>query len=174
MRINNKGITLVEIIISVSLISIVLVFLFNMLIQVNNENSDNEIKSSYLVNQSTFTKQIQEDFLDFHLEEIGGTLCNLVTSGTTSESQLSLPKLETTEHFKCIKFDFDNTIYSYAYLFIYERTDKKTILSYYRGDFKQSAELEEFIWEDNLSPICKKCDPNEYLKNKGNEKNKND
>lgn len=149
---NKKGITLVEIIISVSLISIVLVFLFNMLIQVNNENSDNEIKSSYLVNQSTFTKQIEEDFLDYELKEDGGDNCTINNSyygTTTSSNNLYLSRLATPSKIKCIKFSFQDTTYDYAYLFLYERNDDKTILSYYRGDFKQSVELEDFDWLEN-------------------------
>lgn len=164
---NNKGITLVEIIISVSLISIVLVFLFNMLIQVNNENSDNEIKSSYLVNQSTFIKQIEEDFLDYKLQTddtiVGGSACTVKSQyygddpsdDETNENQLHLSRLNG--NIKCIKFNFNDIDYKYAYLFLYERDDGKTILSYYRGDFKQSVELEDFDWLDN--------DDNTYIKN---------
>lgn len=155
MRLNNKGITLVEIIVSVALISIVLIFLFSLLIQVNNENSDNEVKSSYLVNQSTFIKQIEEDFLDYKLlygencDDYGISVYN--TSGDTNDYELYLPRWnEDYDHFKCLKFELDDSNYSYAFLFLYKRNDNKTILSYYRGDFKQSVELEEFDWAMNV------------------------
>ena len=148
MKLNNKGITLVEIIISVVLISIVLVFLFSLLIQVNNENADNEVKSSYLVNQSTFIKQIEEDFLDYKL--VNGANCTYsTTSGETTKDILRLPRLKESK-IKCIKFSFDpSSKYTYAYLFLYKRNDDKYILSYYRGDFKQSVELEDFDWDYN-------------------------
>lgn len=158
---NKKGITLVEIIISVSLISIVLLFLFNLLIQVNNENSDNEVKSSYLVNQATFIKQIEEDFLEYEFKS-GSSSCTVIkSSGTTSKDKLYLPK-KKNNNIKCLKFIFGDTTYSYAYLFLYEREDNKTILSYYRGDFKQSVELEEFNWSDNTYSVSASNLGNEY------------
>lgn len=165
MKLNNKGITLVEIIISVALISIVLVFLFSLLIQVNNENSENEVKSTYLVNQSTFIKQIEEDFLDYNLSN--GEVCNssnIIIDSTNSSAELYLPRIlngsaifdGTTINIKCLKFTFNDG--SNSYVFLYKRddittsdtTDYKTILSYYRGNFKQSVELEEFDWSMNL------------------------
>jgi len=155
MRLNNKGITLVEIIVSVALISIVLIFLFSLLIQVNNENADNEVKSSYLVNQSTFIKQIEEDFLDYKL--LYGENCDdyginvYKSSGETSENTIYLPRWnEDDEQFKCLKFELEDSNYNYAFLFLYKREDDKTILSYYRDDFKQSVELEEFDWDMNV------------------------
>lgn len=162
MKLNNKGVTLVEIIISVALISIVLIFLFNLLIQVNNENSDNEVRASYLVNQSTFIKQIEEDFLDFNFSSGGecssdGVSLN-ASSGDTSANTIYLPRWNGTTNYKCLTFrfsDYDNKGYTYAHLFLYQRTDATnekgyvTILSYYRGDFKQSVELEDFDWDIN-------------------------
>lgn len=164
MKLDNKGITLVEIIISVALIAIVLIFLFTLLIQINNENSDNEIKSSYLVNQSSFIKQIEEDFLDYHL--IDGGKCSdrginiYYTSGETTSDSIYLPRW-TGGQIKCLSFSYNGSIYSYGHIFIYERNDGATVLSYYRGDFKQSVELEEFNWDDNDSYDIK-VDNGEY------------
>lgn len=165
MKLNNKGITLVEIIISVALISIILIFLFSLLIQVNNENSDNEVKSSYLVNQATFIKQIEEDFLDYGEGFKEGSYCTESTiSATTPDASLYLPKLygasvsltgdAQTMNIKCLNFKYNDD--SNSYLFLYKREDTSnengyvTILSYYRGDFKQSVELEEFDWNMNV------------------------
>jgi len=162
MKLDNKGVTLIEIIISVALISIVIIFLFRLLIQVNNENSDNEVKSSYLVNQATFIKQIEEDFLDYKFQS--GDECDYTKikkeSNETTNEYLYLPRLKETanrnSNIKCLKFNFDPTKeYTYAYLFLYKREDLNnekgyvTILSYYRGDFKQSVELEEYDWDMN-------------------------
>ena len=163
MKLNNKGITLVEIIISVALISIVLVFLFTLLIQINNENADNEIKSSYLVNQSTFIKQIEEDFLDDTLTD--GAKCDAdEISKTESTKALYLPKLNSStidlnsdssnHNIKCLKFTFPEN--KTAYLFLYKNDDNKTILSYYGVDFKQSVELEDFDWNDNKYDVIDK------------------
>lgn len=180
MKLNNKGITLVEIIISVALISIVLIFLFSLLIQVNNENADNEIKSSYLVTQSTFIKQIEEDFIEYKFQN--GYECSSIDSLTseTDSSTLHLSRIltgtaviqkaGTKGNVKCLRFEFDpDSEYTYAYLFIYKREDVttatsgdyQTILSYYRGDFKQSVELEDFDWdEDNYDQTDTKYNAN--------------
>ena len=171
MKLNNKGITLVEIIISVALISIVLVFLFTMLIQVNNENSDNEIKSSYLINQAAYIKLLEEDFLDYNLN-IGKTcseadISNIEEGGTG----LVLPKMyieaDNPDDIKddeintaigeikdkCLKFKY-TVLDGENYLFIYKRklehpedSEKpyEYVLSYYRADgFKQSVALEDY------------------------------
>lgn len=165
MNLNNKGITLVEIIVSVALISIVLVFLFNLLIQVNNENSDNEVKSSYLVNQSTFIKQIEEDFLDAPNFTGTAVKCdgNANISKTNSSADIYLPRLKGSgpiftgngdaRNIKCLQFNIDTNQKSYVFIYKREETGTsnfKTILSYYKGDFKQSVELEEFDWNMNV------------------------
>ena len=64
MKLNNKGITLVEIIISIALISIVLIFLFSLLITVNDMNTNSKVNSSYLVNKALIIKNIEEDLKD--------------------------------------------------------------------------------------------------------------
>jgi len=59
---NKKGITLVEIIISIVLISIVLILLFSLLISVKDINHESKVNSSYLINKSIVIKRIEEDF----------------------------------------------------------------------------------------------------------------
>ena len=58
---NKKGITLVEIIISIVLVSIVLIFLFSLLITVKDINTSSEVNSTYLINKSLLLKNIEED-----------------------------------------------------------------------------------------------------------------
>ena len=61
MKLNNKGITLIEIIISIVLISIVLIYLFSLLVAVNDINEESDINSTYLVNKALIIKNIEED-----------------------------------------------------------------------------------------------------------------
>ena len=61
MKLNNKGITLIEIIISIVLVSIVLIFLFTLLISVKDMNTESEVNSTYLINKSLILKNIEED-----------------------------------------------------------------------------------------------------------------
>ena len=160
MKLNNKGITLVEIIISIALISIVLVFIFSMLIQVNNENAENEVKSSYLINQAAYIKQIEEDFLDYKLKSIG--MCN---NDNKNHPTVTLDNYNTCLHFK---YDYETTATTDgidAYLFLYQRTKSdstgnETALSYYRDEggannFKQTVILENYVWPNTSSDTFK-------------------
>ena len=61
MKLNKKGITLTEIIISIALISIVLIFLFSLLILVKDINDESEVNSTYLINKSLILKNIEND-----------------------------------------------------------------------------------------------------------------
>lgn len=72
MKLNNKGMTLVEIIISIALISIVLLFMFSLLINVNDMNISSNINSTYLVNKALIIKNIEEDIRDANKIEIYG------------------------------------------------------------------------------------------------------
>lgn len=58
---NKKGMTLVEIIISIALISIVILFLFSLLINVKDINEESEVNSSYLIMKALIIKNIEED-----------------------------------------------------------------------------------------------------------------
>lgn len=161
MNLNKKGITLVEIVISVALISLVLVFLFTLLIQINNENSDNEIRASYLTIQSSFIKQIEEDFFDYKVYETvkcrNGSDINVNMIQKTNFQESNATNIYLTNWdgdlttTKCLNFKYKNSPY-YGHLFLYQTNEvdnKKTILAYYRGNFKQSVELEDFDVEKN-------------------------
>lgn len=61
MKLNNKGMTLIEIIISIALISIVLIFIFSLLITVNEMNEKSEANNTYLLSKAMVIKFIEED-----------------------------------------------------------------------------------------------------------------
>ncbi|MFA6777572.1 MAG: hypothetical protein WCR80_03915, partial [Bacilli bacterium] len=67
---NTKGITIVEIIVSVTLVSIVLILLLSIFITVRNEDERNKISSNLLMNQVLIAREIESDFLDLGLIEI--------------------------------------------------------------------------------------------------------
>lgn len=97
---SNKGMTIVEILISVCIIALVLTLLFALLIQVRNEESSNSIQSNFLMNQSTFIKQIEEDIVNYGVKAV--TACDLGATGTTSESIT----MGHENDYKCIKIHF--------------------------------------------------------------------
>jgi len=64
MKLNNKGMTLVELIISVALLSVVLGFLFKVLLDVKYESDDAGFAIASQVNRAEIIKEIQNDLID--------------------------------------------------------------------------------------------------------------
>ncbi len=62
-RLNNKGLTLIELIISVVLISIVMLFMYGVFNDVNNEKNDNSFAKDNQVNRSEIIKVLEDDLL---------------------------------------------------------------------------------------------------------------
>lgn len=60
----KNGMTMIEVMISVALISIVMVFIFNILIDLRQEETLSGYKSSDQINRSVITKTIQDDLLN--------------------------------------------------------------------------------------------------------------
>lgn len=76
---NKKGMTLVEVIISVGLIAIVMLFLFNLLIDMEFENKHASYLKENQVNRATIIKTVQEDLLNNKLNNV-----ELSTSASSS------------------------------------------------------------------------------------------
>lgn len=143
MELNKKGMTLVEIIISIALISIVLVFLFSLLVDVKDMNDEASINSDYLINKALILKNIEED-LDKATSELKINTCtinNFYTTYDTYKNDLE-DKQKASE---CIKFTFDNDDSKVAYLGIYYYKNKNSyVISYIHGDTKATRLLPEF------------------------------
>lgn len=67
---NKKGITLVEIIISIGLISLVMLFLFNLLIDMQYEEDHASFAKENQLNRASIIKNVQEDFAELELNRI--------------------------------------------------------------------------------------------------------
>ena len=154
MKLNKKGMTLVEIIISIALISIVLIFLFSLLVDVKDMNDEASINSDYLINKALILKNIEED--------LDGSDSLTLTTCEINDFYTTYPKMaevdESNTYFKqddediniikkrlaseCISFDFgDNK----AYLGIYYYKNKNSyVISYIHGDTKATRLLPEF------------------------------
>lgn len=143
MKLNKKGMTLVEIIISIALISIVLVFLFSLLVDVKDMNDEASINSDYLINKALILKNIEED-LDKATKattELKINTCEIKDFYTTYD--IYKTDLEDKQKAnECISFDFgDNK----AYLGIYYYKNKDSyVISYIHGDTKATRLLPEF------------------------------
>lgn len=78
MKLNKKGVTLVELVVSISLISIVLVFLLRLLIQLR-EMDDKSLKMlEYQEKTSLIIKYVQDEIKDYND-------CNFTLSSNTLE-----------------------------------------------------------------------------------------
>jgi Tfp pilus assembly protein PilV len=69
-NIYKRGVTIVEILLSILIIGMVVIVLFNMLVNVRNEDRNNQIQSRYVLNQAQFTERIQEDLIDSGIYQI--------------------------------------------------------------------------------------------------------
>lgn len=140
MKLNKKGITLVEIIISIALISIVLIFLFSLLVDVKDMNDEADLNSTYLINKSLMLKNIEED-LDGSdsLTLITCEIKDFYTTYNTYKDSLE-DKQKANE---CIKFSFDDN--TNGFLGIYYYKDKSSyVISYIHGNTRATRLLPEF------------------------------
>lgn len=70
MKLNNKGVSLMELLVSIILIGIVLVFLFQLLVDLKDETSNNEFAFDNQVNRAEIIKTIQNDLDKILLKDI--------------------------------------------------------------------------------------------------------
>ena len=121
---NKKGITLVEIIISIVLISIVLIFLFSLLITVKDINDESEVNSTYLINKSLILKNIESD-LD-KADSVSLSSCDIKDFYSSYEVGGLDVKFRANN---CLQFEYGNG--DFAYLGIYYYKNKESyVISY--------------------------------------------
>ena len=142
---NNKGMTIVEIIVSITLISIILILLISVLITVRNEDEKGKVTSTLLMNQAIITKEIETDFIELGL--IGLASCNDgATRPDRKDTVLSVipasSSLRTTGEGNCLKLIFDSTKtsdnigYLLSYSYGFSATDQINVVGYRRGNKK--------------------------------------
>ena len=67
---NKKGITLIEIIVSIGLISIVMIYLFNLLVDMQYEEDHASYAKENAVNRATIIRIVQDDFMEYGLQAV--------------------------------------------------------------------------------------------------------
>ncbi len=70
MSLNKKGLTILELIITMSLISIVIIFLYSLLVDINNELTNNNFAINNQANRYEIIKYIQDNLSDSDLYEV--------------------------------------------------------------------------------------------------------
>lgn len=132
---NNKGMTITEIIISISLVSIVLVFLFNIIITVNDSNAKMQNESTLLINKGVIVREIENDFINLQLNEVKA--CDNETDFIINDlyNRVFPPGVIPSEVF-CLKFNY-NLINETGFLVYYKNNGgTENILGYLRGSKK--------------------------------------
>lgn len=153
--INNKGISIVEIIISVTLISIVIILLFSVLITVRNEDERGKITSNLLMNQALITKEIETDFINLGL--IGIASCNdgaaLPDRKDTVLKILPASSSLRTRTGNCLKLIYDpakteeNIGYILFYSYGFSDTQQINVVGYSRGNTRVLRETPHLVDE---------------------------
>ena len=116
---NNRGITLVELIISISLISIVILFLFRLLVDVRYNKNKVDYARDNQQSRAMIMKSVQDDLLT-------NKLIRLSAEGSTS-SKLKITftfNLENNENIKSILIVTNKSV---SYTNISEQTEKWTL-----------------------------------------------
>lgn len=67
---NKKGMTLLEIVISIALISVVMLFLFSLLNDIQYESKHTSYAKDFLVSRATIIKDVQEDILNNNITNV--------------------------------------------------------------------------------------------------------
>ena len=67
---NKKGMTLLEIIISIALISVVMLFLFSLLNDIQYESKHSSYAKDFLVSRATIIKDVEEDILNNNITNV--------------------------------------------------------------------------------------------------------
>lgn len=144
---DNKGMTIAEILVSICIISIVMLLLFSLLVQVRDEDNKNAIQSNFVINQSTVIKAMEEDITDYGLKRVSP--CTLTETGIDSSIIVS----GYQERYKCLKLEFKSeflksniaflTIYNYYTKYDFNNgsyvgkdNEKSWMISYKRGYYK--------------------------------------
>lgn len=100
---NNKGMTLVEIVISIGLVSIVMVFTLNLLVELRSEEALGSNKTSDLLNRSIIMKTVQDDFLNKEILSISG---GMMPTGTSYNGCSINPVFSTYTVNSCFEVNF--------------------------------------------------------------------
>ena len=90
---NKKGFTLVELVLSVTLLSIVLIFMMAMLVDLKDKEKSNGADAKLLVNQAILSNTINTDIIKYGLESVSACAsmnCFILSFGDGNEKTLKL------------------------------------------------------------------------------------
>lgn len=156
---NKKGLTLVEIIVSIGLISIVMVFLFQIIMTIKKANDRQNEKTDVLIAISIITREVEKDLNSFGLDETNQPAeCKFDNKNNNN----IVPNNAT--NIQCIKIIYDskNVKNNEGYILYYTNNDKH-YLAYKRG--KGNVVETQTVREISVAPL-KNFDLSNAISNK--------
>ena len=140
MELDKKGITLVEIIVSIVLISIVLIFLAILLVDVKDMNDSSKNNSTYLINKSLLTKLIEQDLINDEDNSITILSCSVKNDIYTGYTQVG-GNLNFNE---CLKISFTENDYAFIGIYYIESQSSYVFSYIHDGVIKKTEKISEF------------------------------
>ena len=160
----NKGMSIVEILISICIIAIVLALLFTLLIQVRHEDTDNNIQSNFIINQSTYIKTIEEDIVNYGIKSVEN--CTLADANIREDTVAKGQQ----DNIKCIKIVYaaDYLKENVGFIFVYNHyrsydvengnyvgKDASWVIQYMRGSYTcKNGQAQRSTWK-SPNPVMK-------------------
>lgn len=154
----QNGTTILEILMSIIIITIVLALIFNIFIQVRNEDYSNQIQSEFVINQATIIKNVEEDMVNYGVKEI--------SSCTLSEANVTSIVEGEENNYRCLKIEYaaDYIEDKIGFLMIYntytnnnnEASSHKWAIRYVRGNYTKYDNSNNPIitsWKNNTQTM---------------------
>ena len=122
---DKKGFTLVEIIVSISLVSVVMIFLFQVISTIKNIYDIQNNKNDTKITVAVITREVERDLSSFGLAEVPTETCDMTNNNIVPG---------TASKVKCVKliYNKDNVKFNEGYVVYYENNGKY-FLGYKRG-----------------------------------------
>ncbi len=124
----KKGITILEMLISISLVSVVILMFFKVVLNLDNINNNKEYASNDEIARTTIIKEIENDFLNLHLNNLSLNKENNSTTITfkydNTVKDLIIKEKELIYDNKVYKLNSNNATYDICPLYKYTEIDK--------------------------------------------------
>jgi len=156
---NSSGMTIVEVLVSVIIISLVMGVLFALLLQIQKASTDIKKKSSLLISQNVVTKAVEKDMIEIGVKAI--SKCSFEQFGFNPES------IDTSETSNCVRIEYNQSydISDVGYILIYKQKsgidDSNWVIRYGKGYYKDCTvgksidEADYGSWKDTYSVVQK-------------------
>lgn len=140
---NNKGITLVEIIVSVVLIAIVVIFIFNLMVTVKNINDNSNESSTNIINKNIIISKIQKDFNEKILKGISNC--------TKYEKDTHMAAGYSTHY--CIKFTYATEFPGYLLYYTYVNSNTKETYNIIGYIYNSGNSNDKVLRQSLIAPV---------------------